>query len=187
MDQLKEFQEQVLRWNQRINLIGRTTTSAIAERHIQDSLQLYALAPSAARWCDMGSGAGFPGLVVAICAKQTPTEFILIEADRRKAAFLSHISRMFDLNTRVIAERIERVDKLNADVVSARALAPLGMLLDYGHRHAKPDATFLFPKGASYRAELDAVRDDWRFSVEPIQSKTSDDSVILKIKDLARA
>lgn len=172
-------------WNRRINLVSTGTLDALWTRHFLDSAQLLRLAPPARRWVDLGSGGGFPGAVVAIMARDM-TETVLIEADQRKAAFLGALSRQ-TTGFKVISERIERVEPQCGDVVSARALAPLGRLLGHVHRHLKPDGRAILPKGRKVRGEIRQALEHWRFDCETYPSETSSDAVILSIGGITRA
>ena len=123
------------RWNPKINLVSRASLEHVWDRHFADSAQLWRLRPPSARlWLDLGSGAGFPGLVIAaFAADQAPElDVHLVESDQRKAAFLETVVRTAELRATVLAERVETLAAASADVVSARALAPLGTLLEMG-------------------------------------------------------
>mgnify|MGYP003889462339 CR=1 FL=1 len=132
---------------------------------------------------DLGSGAGFPALVVAICSK---FEVHAVESDQRKSAFLRAAARECGVPVNVISRRIEQVEPQQADVLSARALADLSLLLEFSERHLKPDGTALFPKGASWKKEVDNSQQYWRFDAEPITSLTEPDAVVLKLRGIAR-
>lgn len=178
-----------VKWTARINLIGRGTVDDIWQRHIVDSAQIYGFAPPGARrWVDLGSGAGFPGLVVAIvAAERNPAlQVTLVESDMRKAAFLATAIRDLQLSAKVETARIEALAPQGADVLSARALAPLPQLLHYAERHLAPGGLAIFPKGARFRNEIDAALETWSFSVQKHPSTTDPDSVILTIGEIAR-
>ena len=175
------------RWNGAINLVAKSTLADAWDRHIADSAQLLLLAPETpVHWADLGSGAGFPGLVVAIIlAERSPeTRVTLVESDRRKATFLRESVRGLGLTTTVLAERIETIAPLCADVVSARALARLEKLLPLTARHIAPDGIALFLKGAAAQSELAMVSGAWSFSLERLPSQTDPTSEILRLKDL---
>jgi len=126
MADLEAFATLVAKWTAKINLIARGTVDSIWDRHVVDSVQLYKFAPKTyKKWVDIGSGGGFPGIVVAILGKEMnpQAQFILIESDQRKAAFLRTAARELGLSVVVIAERIELAPEQDADVVSARALS----------------------------------------------------------------
>jgi 16S rRNA (guanine527-N7)-methyltransferase len=180
----------LVKWNAAINLVGRSTLSEVWTRHILDSAQLFELAPGGAEhWADLGSGAGFPGLVIALLATERAPALrvTLVEADQRKAEFLRSAARACGVPVTVHARRIDALPPLGADVLSARALAPLTDLLGFAARHLLPGGTALFPKGAGHEAEIAAALERWRFSVQKHPSRTDRDSVVLRIGDIARA
>ncbi|PTW50535.1 MULTISPECIES: 16S rRNA (guanine(527)-N(7))-methyltransferase RsmG [Rhodovulum] len=178
------------KWNPAINLVARSTLDDLQTRHFDDSAQLFALCPPDARhWVDLGSGAGFPGLVIAILAADSVSDLrvTLVESDQRKATFLRTVCRDLGLaTTNVIDTRIELAEPQGADVLSARALAPLPRLLDYAERHLAPGGTALFPKGARFADEIDAALASWRFDVQNHPSKTDPQAVVLKLGGIAR-
>lgn len=175
------------KWSPKINLVSGSSLQAATSRHFEDSLQVASLCPPGAEtWVDFGSGAGFPGAVVAIALVERGLKVTLIESDQRKAAFLRAVSRETKTDFKVIADRIERVEPVHSDVVSARALSNLTNLLDYAERHMKPDGTALFPKGETWIAEVKEAEKQWRFNCEAHKSVTSPDAAILEIGGLAR-
>jgi 16S rRNA (guanine527-N7)-methyltransferase len=154
---------------------------------VLDSAQIYSLAPAGVRhWVDLGSGGGFPGLVLACIAAelQPQTRFTLIEADQRKATFLRQAARDLELTVQILAQRIETAPPQAADVISARALAPLDQLFGYALRHLDPAGVAFFPKGASFASEIADARKSWVFDLEVIPSKTEPAASVLKVKDL---
>ena len=180
----------VEKWNKSINLISKKTVPEIWNRHILDSAQIfYANKKSFKKWLDMGSGAGFPGLVVAILAqdKNIGGETVLVESDKRKCVFLSTVKRELNLKLSIINNRIESCDSQQADVISARALADLPSLLDLSFNHLSDDTTLIFSKGKSWKEELVAAEKIWNFSWEAVTSITDAKSVVLKIGELSRA
>lgn len=184
---LRMFVDLVLKWNGKINLISRASEADIWVRHILDSVQIWPLSPESAKlWVDIGSGGGFPGLVLAILAKtlRPDLRFILIESDRRKAAFLLQVSKTLALRCDVRAERIESVKGLQADVLSARALAPLSVLLSLGQRLIVPQSVMIFPKGERFEGEIATARQEWQFQLTQIQSATNPAATLLRITDL---
>ncbi|MFN3643157.1 MAG: 16S rRNA (guanine(527)-N(7))-methyltransferase RsmG [Gemmobacter sp.] len=187
---LEVLSEAVRQWNPRINLVAQSTVEDIWARHIRDSLQLVDLAPTTYRsWADLGSGGGFPGLVVAAALAETnpAVQVVLVESDRRKAAFLAQTARAMDVNATVHAERIERLNPLGADVVSARALAPLPALLGQVIRHLGPGGTAILPKGARHRDELAEAAAIFRFAVEVVASNTDTAAAILVLTEIDNA
>lgn len=188
IERLERLVSLLTKWNSAINLVSRTSASEAWTRHILDSAQIYALAPATtSHWADLGSGGGFPGLVVAILAAELKPEMrlTLVESDQRKAEFLRQASRNLKLNAQVVAERIESIAGLGADVVSARALAPLDALLGFAHLHLSPEGMSLFSKGATYLAEVEAAKRNWRFELLAMPSKTDAAAAILQVRDLS--
>ncbi|TVR09081.1 MAG: 16S rRNA (guanine(527)-N(7))-methyltransferase RsmG [Salinarimonadaceae bacterium] len=181
-------------WQKAKNLVGPSTLAQVWSRHIADSLQLRALAPQARRWLDLGAGAGFPGLVIAIAMMQDapgepPPIVHCIEANARKCAFIRHAARLTGAAVEVRNERIEAVIDGFAgriDVVTARALAPLAQLLDWTFPLLTSGAIGLFPKGDQVGAELTEARKSSTFEVEEFPSATDPRGRILRIATLAR-
>ncbi|MGR3621235.1 16S rRNA (guanine(527)-N(7))-methyltransferase RsmG [Pseudophaeobacter sp.] len=189
LERLQIFESVLLKWNPKINLVSKNSLGHLWQRHIVDSLQVYDCAGTMGQtWLDIGSGGGFPGLVVAIlAAERSPqTKFTLIESDQRKSAFLRTAARECGVSVSVLSKRIEQVPALNADILSARALTDLDGLLEFAERHLSKSGTALFPKGESWKNEVDKAEQRWRFDVEPITSLTETEAVILKIKGVAR-
>lgn len=187
MERLNHYVALLKTWNAKINLVSPNTLSEVWTRHILDSAQLYSTAKlESGIWVDIGSGGGFPGLVIAILADDSATgqETVLIESDQRKCTFLRTVAREVDVPVRVIAERIEAVEPLFADVVSARALAPLETLIGYVNRHIAPNGKALLPKGARWKQEVESARKTWNFEIETHRSLTSPDAVILEIGEI---
>ncbi len=179
LDMLERYAALLRQWNKKINLISPSTLEHLWTRHFLDSAQLIACAPQAKHWVDFGSGGGFPGAVVAIlCGARTRTT--LIEADQRKAAFLRAVARE-TVPFEVISKRIEDADRQYADVVSARALAPLPVLLGYVSRHLSQSGRAVLPKGRKADEELREALEHWRFDCETYPSKTDPDAVIFRI------
>ncbi|TCP61128.1 16S rRNA (guanine527-N7)-methyltransferase [Rhodovulum bhavnagarense] len=189
-DRLAAYAALLRKWNPAINLVSRKTLDELESRHIADSAQLFDLRPDdACHWVDLGSGGGFPGLVIAILAVDDAPgmRITLIESDQRKATFLRTVARELGLlNVTVINDRIEAVPPQGADVLSARALAALSDLLAFGERHLAPHGIALFPKGARHAEELQAALATWTFNVQKIASKTDPQAVILKLGGIAR-
>lgn len=183
---LEEFQNLVQKWNPRINLISNADLSVLWSRHIQDSLQIFShIEHRAGVWADFGSGGGFPGIVLACALADTDIKFVLVESDQRKSAFLRNVIRELKLSNVVVkSARIEQLDPIGADLISARALAPLSTLLGFTARHMRPHGEAWFLKGASWRAEIDDARQDWAFNFESFQSKTSSEAALLKVSEV---
>ncbi len=186
---LEAYEAALRKWSARINLVSARDIDDLSTRHIVDSAQLWALAPKNAKtWVDIGSGGGLPGMVIAILAteKNPDLRVTFVESDQRKAAFLSTTSRDLNLSARTISARIENLRPLKADVISARALAPLRKLIDYAHPHLVTGGLCLFPKGISHADEIAEARSDWHFSCEVIPSATLAGAAILKIAKPSR-
>lgn len=178
--------ELVRKWNPRINLVSPKTMSELEDRHIADSKQVFdAVGTPHGKWLDLGSGGGFPGLVISILAPDL--DLTLVESDRRKAAFLRNAVRELGLTARVEPARIEDLQPANADFISARALAPLNRLLFLATPHGHAGTTYLFPKGDSHAGEIAAAEADWSFTAESIPSRIRAGSVILKLRNVRRA
>ena len=188
-DRLETYRQLLLRWNPKINLVSKSTLADAWKRHMVDSGQIFELAPENARlWADFGSGGGFPGAVIAIIAleKNPDMTTALVESDQRKATFLRTVIRETGAKATVLAKRIEQVDPLLADVVSARALAPLTALLGFAEIHLATGGTAIFPKGATADKEIAVALESWRFDCEKIPSETDESGIILKIGYIER-
>ena len=182
---LEAYADLLTTWNQRLNLVGRGTIDDLWRRHILDSAQLHALIPAGAETLvDLGSGAGFPGIVLAIMGGP---EVHLIESDQRKCVFLREAIRVTGAQAKVHAVRIEAAPPLQADVVTARALAPLEKLLDHAARFLKPGGTCLFLKGKTAAEELTAAREAWHMKVDTLPSRSDQTGSILRLTDIERS
>jgi 16S rRNA (guanine527-N7)-methyltransferase len=176
------FADLLLRWNTTLNLIAARDADVLWERHIADSLQLVKLIPEGVeRAVDLGTGGGFPGLVLAIA---TGIRFDLIESDRRKASFLRTVILATEAPATVHACRIEDAPVPPARLVTARALAPLPRLLPLAARFRTADGVCLFLKGARLDQEVATAERDWTMTISRIPSQTSVDGVILRITDM---
>jgi 16S rRNA (guanine527-N7)-methyltransferase len=181
---LRLFADLLLRWNATLNLIAARDASMVWERHIADSLQLVPLMPAGvARAIDLGTGGGFPGLVLAIA---TGVPFDLIESDRRKASFLRTAILETAADATVHCCRIEDAAVPAAALVTARALAPLPRLLPLAARLLTDDGVCLFLKGAKAEEELAAADRDWTMTVTRVPSQTSPEGVVLRIEGMRR-
>lgn len=189
LDRLRTYEALLTKWNPAINLVSRSTIQQLWSRHFVDSAQIYAISENfTGKWVDLGSGGGFPGLVCAILSHGdgNTDSFVLVESDQRKATFLRTVARETDVPVTVISKRIEDIEPLDADILSARALAPLPQLLAFCELHLKPDGLALFPKGANSHAEISASERDWRFKVEKFPSITDEKAVVLRIGEIKR-
>jgi 16S rRNA (guanine527-N7)-methyltransferase len=183
-EKLALLESELRRWQAIKNLVGPATLDRIWDRHIVDSLQLLDLAPDARTWLDLGSGAGFPGLVLAIAGQGRGLKVDLVESNSRKCAFLRHVVRLTGANATVHEARLETVVPSfvgKTDVVSARALASLTKLVEWTEPLLKAGTTGLFPKGRDAEIELTQARESWTFDVEILPSLTDPDARILRI------
>ncbi len=179
---LEAYAEALRSWQRRINLVGSSTIGDLWQRHMLDSAQLVPLLPvSAQRLVDLGSGAGFPGLVLAILGVP---EVHLVESDARKAAFLAHVSRETRTPIRLHVQRIETVPPFAADVVTARALAPLPRLIPWARRFSGPDTVWLFPKGQDVDRELTEATKTTRLQIDRIPSQSDPRGRVLRIREI---
>jgi 16S rRNA (guanine527-N7)-methyltransferase len=184
LHRLKTFAELLLRWNPRINLVSRADEALLMERHIGDALQLIPWMPADIdRAIDLGSGGGFPGLVLSIA---TDVHFDLVEADKRKAAFLREASRETHAPSTIHAVRVEAAELAPAPLITARAFAPLPRLLELGHRFVMPGGIFLLPKGKTADQELTQARAEWNMKVERFASSTDTEATILRLSEVTR-
>lgn len=185
---LKQYLGLLLRWQEKINLISPNTVQEAWKRHFEDSLQILPLIPQAAKTLyDLGTGAGFPGLVLAM--ERPDLAVTLIESDAKKCAFLQTVSRETGVNVAIRNSRIEKVSEqlLPPDVVTARALASLDQLLNYIGQWAlaNPDLVAIFPKGESWDKEVEKVG-IWEFHVKQVPSTTEKSAAILVLTNIRK-
>lgn len=181
IERLDAFAGELRRWNRAINLVSSGSLPALWSRHILDSAQLLRLAPPGARtWRDIGTGGGFPGLVIAILAIEArpALRVTLVESDRRKAAFLAAAARAAGATPSILSAREDTLPATDVDIVSARAVAPLPVLLGWAHRHLRSDGHALFPKGARHAAECRAALASWTFRVQKHPGFVGDGAVL---------
>jgi 16S rRNA (guanine527-N7)-methyltransferase len=186
---LMAFEEMFQKWSRKINLSASSTLDGVWNRHVLDSAQLFSLAPAAVRWLDLGSGGGFPGLIIAFLLKdRLGGKIDLVESNRKKAGFLQAAIGQFHLPARVHAQRIDDVFGLVElpEVVTARALAPLPALLELTMPWLAKGAIGLFHKGRDYRNEIQESTDLWSFDLVEHRSKVDPHGVILEISHLKR-
>lgn len=185
---LETYCSLVEKWNPKVNLVSRASLVNLWDRHIKDSLQLLTAETDQTRWVDIGSGGGFPGLVVAIVQKtlKPDAQITLIESDQRKSVFLKTVVRELGLNAVVRAARIENVEPLNASTLSARALAPLTNLLSFAHTHLSDSGQAVFPKGSNWEKEVEIACQEWSFGLRHLKSYTDPSAAILVIRDIKK-
>jgi 16S rRNA (guanine527-N7)-methyltransferase len=181
---LEAYAALLTRWSARINLIGRDTITDLWRRHILDSAQLRAFVPNRARsMIDLGSGAGLPGLVLAILGVPGVE---LIEADSRKCAFLREALRVTGAAALIRPCRIEAVPRHPVDIITARACAPLDRLVGLAEPFLGPDSECLFLKGERIEQELTIAREGWTMTVSACQSRSDPRGVVLRLQQVAR-
>lgn len=196
---LATYEAMLRRWQKTINLVAPSTLNHIWHRHFADSAQIYGVARRMAeagetgreRWLDIGSGAGFPGLVIAIlAAERGGTHHTLIEGDSRKAAFLREVARETGVVVDILATRIEipanraKVGEIN--FLTARALAPLPRLIELAYPYFSPHTTGLFLKGREAAAEVEEASRDWTYAYELKPSVTDKEGRVLVLQSLER-
>jgi 16S rRNA (guanine527-N7)-methyltransferase len=174
------------RWRRKINLISNSTFSSVWTRHIADSAQLIGLAPQAQRWVDMGSGAGFPGLVIAIQLADVPGAIVhCIESDGRKCAFLREAARATGAAAIIHPVRVEAIEPESlgtVDAVTARAFAPLPLTLKLARPWMERGAIAVFPRGESAKDQIAASPEAWTHAIETLQSVVNPKAAILRIR-----
>ena len=180
------------KWNAKINLVAPSTLESFWGRHALDSQQICPYLPQTAQIIlDLGSGAGFPGIASAIHVKHSADSLgqgghvHLVESAGKKAAFLKTVIRELGLPASVHSERIEALPPMRADVITARAFAPLPRLFDYALPHIHKDTLFILPKGEKAANEIENAQQAWTFSLETVKSITQDGAGLLIVKDLA--
>jgi 16S rRNA (guanine527-N7)-methyltransferase len=173
-------------WRHKINLISNSTYPSVWTRHIADSAQLVALAPWAKRWVDMGSGAGFPGLVIAIQLADVPGAIVhCIESDGRKCAFLREATRATGAAAQIHPVRVEAIDPESlgtVDAVTARAFAPLPLTLKLARPWMERGAIAVFPRGESAKDQIAASPEAWIHAIETLLSVVNPKAAILRIR-----
>ena len=180
LDRLEVYHALLLKWQRTINLVAPASLDEAWARHFVDSAQLFEHMPQGAtRWLDLGSGGGFPGLVLAAMGADTLT-VTMVESDIRKCGFLREVARAMGVKVNILSRRISEIPVQTADVISARALSGLDKLLDHAKPHLTANTRLLFPKGSAWREELETLPPRWQMICEPIPSLTHDDAVILK-------
>ncbi|WP_367716953.1 16S rRNA (guanine(527)-N(7))-methyltransferase RsmG [Nitratireductor sp. GISD-1A_MAKvit] len=188
-DRLNAFEAIFCRWSRRINLAAPSTLSTLWERHVLDSAQLLRLAPDAGYWLDVGSGGGFPGAVLSILLAEKPgAQVHLVESNRKKASFLVAALNEVGVQPRVHARRIEDCHDLipTPEIVTARALAPLPLLLELTEPWLRQGAKGLFHKGRDYRREVEESGDVWRFDLVEHEDKVDAAAAILEVSNPRR-
>ncbi len=184
LEKLAVYADTLKKWNKKVNLVSRSTIDDLWHRHFLDSAQLFPLfPPDSQTLLDLGSGAGFPGLVLAIMGQ---LEVHLVEADRRKSEFLREIVRLTQIRATVHNTRIEALDPFPADIVTARALAPLPNLLEWSLPFLHTESTCIFLKGRNVEDELTNIHNIWETKTIRRPSRTDQESTVLCIREVSR-
>lgn len=184
---LESYAALIRKWNPAINLVSPATLADIETRHIADSLQLAnASATADGTWADLGSGGGLPGIIMGISRPNLAIS--LVESDKRKCSFLRTVIRELGLdNISIVNHRIEAAKPLGVNNISARALAPLPLLMSYIDRHLLPNGTAWLMKGQNWQVEVDEARKRWSFDLIAHPSKTDQKAAILELTGIRHA
>ena len=177
IERLELYAQLVVKWQKAVNLVAKSTLNDLWHRHMADSAQLLSHAPDVGRWLDLGSGGGFPGMVVAILRAESGHDGVtLIESDQRKCAFLQDVRRQTGIAVEIVDQRIELAATHSivgqVDVVSARALAPMSGLLALAAGYLAADGICLFLKGRAVDDDLAKARKHWHFDCDLVASMT---------------
>ncbi len=184
---LKSYEASLCEWQQKMNLVSKNSLQNAWQRHFEDSMQLFSLLPQDAEIIyDFGSGAGFPGMVLAVIAKEkTPyLKFKLVESIRKKTLYLKRVQEITGANVEIINERIEKIKPEIADAIISRAMSSLPDLLRYSKPFCDKHTKLIFLKGRSYQEELKIAQKEWNFQLEVLPNQESEDGVILIITKL---
>jgi 16S rRNA (guanine527-N7)-methyltransferase len=181
------YAELLRKWQMKINLVGPATLPELWVRHFEDSLQLLPIAGAWTQWVDLGSGGGFPGLVIALASNGQGRAVHLVESDRRKAAFLREVSRETQTRVEIHVDRIESVlpklvSQVHVDVVSARALAPMRDLIEYARPALEKGAVGLFLKGKALPSELTKLAPGASLDLTLVDSRTDANAKIVVVR-----
>ena len=180
---LKAYADLLTDWSARHNLVAKSTLPDLWHRHIWDSAQLAPLLPPDTRTlADLGSGAGFPGLVLA--AMRPDIAVTLHEATNKKCAFLQVAADRMGLHVTIENARMEELPRRPFDVVTARACAPLPLLLEYAHSFVGPNSVCLFLKGQNVGSELTEATKYWKMEVSQVPSQTDPSAAIVTVRKL---
>ena len=184
IEQLDAFRQMVIAENERQNLVSAGSIPQFWARHIVDSAQLLPLAPNAASWLDLGTGAGFPGIVIALLRSDPIT---LVESRRKRIDFLVNSAEAFGLSHVTIhGGRLETMPPALFSVISARAFAPLHRLLPLAHSFSTDETLWLLPKGQKAREEVESIRQNWKGVFHVKQSLTDLDAAIIVAQNVTK-
>lgn len=186
MAALERYRAMLVEWNEKMNLVGPATLGDFWSRHAWDSAQIAPLAPDALRWADLGSGAGLPGVVLAVLGKGRPGFHVeLVDSLAKRCRFLQAVVEALDLPATVRNARAESLD-MAVDVVTARACAPLHRLLGYAESYLRRGATGLFLKGQDVASELEEATRYWDFEADVLPSRSDPRGRIVRVRRLRR-
>lgn len=185
---LKTYEASLKEWQDKFNLVSKNSLADAWNRHFLDSVQLIKYIPKSAKiMYDFGSGAGFPGMVLAILANEKipNLQINLVESIKKKTLYLNTVQKICSVKVNIINDRIENLAKIPADVITSRAMCNLTDLLKYAYPLTKKDTIMIFPKGKSYASELDNAKKVWNFSYKVETNEVCEDGVVLIIKNLS--
>ena len=189
LDNLKAYEASLHEWQNKFNLVSSSSVEDAWNRHFLDSMQLFQYIPQDARVLyDLGSGAGFPGMVLAVMAKEkTPyLKVKLVESIKKKTLYLKHVADITQTGVEIFNDRIENLPEEKADVITSRALTALDNLLGYAERFCDSHTICIFPKGKKHLEEIAEAQKHWRFDCQIIPSEQSEEGVILIIRNLSK-
>ncbi|MFV0625958.1 MAG: 16S rRNA (guanine(527)-N(7))-methyltransferase RsmG [Alphaproteobacteria bacterium] len=190
IEKLKSYEASLIEWQSKFNLVSNASLQDAWNRHFEDSMQLFELIPNDAKiMYDFGSGAGFPGMVIAIMAMdKTPyLKVNLVESIKKKTLYLNEVKQIAQVsNVNIINDRIENVKTEIADVITSRAMTSLDSLIGYAIRFCGKKTICIFPKGKSHQEEITEAKKNWKFDLEILPSKQSDEGVILVLTNLSK-
>ena len=187
-DRLKAYEASLKEWQNKFNLVSNASLEDAWERHFKDSVQLFKYVPERSRiLLDFGSGAGFPGMVIAIMAeeKMPNLKVKLIESIKKKTLYLNAVKDICNVRVQIINDRIENIPSFSADVITSRAMCNLNDLLKYSNKFSNKKTTLIFPKGKSYKEELNIAQKNWNFDCNIFANEINPEGVILVINNLS--
>ena len=188
-DRLKLCQQELNEWQKKFNLVSNNSLEDSWNRHFLDSAQLFPLIPQNANTlADLGSGAGFPGMIIALMAmEKTPyLKVTLIESITKKTLYLKNLAEKTSCSVEILNQRVEQLKGRKFDVITARAMTALADLLKYANPLMKKNTVCIFPKGKSYLSEIEQAQKLWNFDYEVVPSQTNEESVILLIRHIVK-
>ena len=187
LERLEAYVALLRKWQPKVNLVASRSLKDVWRRHILDSAQLGPLLPAAGGIvADIGSGAGFPGMVLAITEDHNKTEIHLIESNERKCAFLMEVNRMTQARAIIHHCRVENLPELKADVVTVRGVASMGKLLLYANPMLKKGGQCLFLKGKKWRKELTETKKNWIIKESLIPSLSEPSGMVVKLEEIGQ-